>query len=440
MHCLRGLALPPPPLYRIPGAIRHSTRTGAVRARASPATAALRWVHTSKSLFETQSPLSHKPGNSEKNKDGALSESKSESAGLEQGQGVGSGEAKEVDYDDLILKFLQIGIQLDEDFNNRPKDVNDLNIYFPNRTMYLYNKEKDSHIFLVGTNHDDPISVKTINQVMDLVQPNSAFIELSYDPFMSMRHMGNKFQFMMEKQYVKNEPTWYNYWKKRYHFNKRRKYKAEFQKTLHPGDMVAGIEKAVQIGARVIFGDLSNQALKERLRLELKRFYPDKEFDLDRVYKAVTWGEESELGDNYFNSKGLDFDKFVMRSTSVRFERDVVFINGLKNKCQGKRVVAVLGRGHLEGIATYWDSWEERMADLGMVPENLDDHEYSFNDHAFVRALKNPNMSLEKLSAIYDVYAEEMTADPGAKARMVDFVQNKRGGSKSHASFFKVVK
>jgi len=84
----------------------------------------------------------------------------------------------------------------------------------------------------------------------------------------------------------------------------------------------------------------------------------------------------------HLRSKGFDIIRFYESSLILKPARDCVFINCLRNNCRGKRVVGIVGKGHMEGIVEHWERLETRMEEVAITKNDLSDpgNKNMFND------------------------------------------------------------
>eukprot|EP01125_Pyxidicula_operculata_P018164 TRINITY_DN6440_c0_g1_i1.p1 TRINITY_DN6440_c0_g1~~TRINITY_DN6440_c0_g1_i1.p1 ORF type:complete len:313 (-),score=28.04 TRINITY_DN6440_c0_g1_i1:119-1057(-) len=263
---------------------------------------------------------------------------------------------------EITKPFLEKAIDLDKKNQESKKQSAAL--------MYLNDEKNDRHFYIIGTTHlDAKKGAEIVHEVMDLVKPDSLMLELTYPHYWKLRSISLPYLYLMEKR-ESQPPSLLNHWFKMFYLwlNSRWGWKLD-----QLGELVVATEAAEKYGCNdIVLADYANETVTNLLRDEIKRFH-SADINVDRVIKFFLKGEQKVQDYYYFRSKGFDIERFMANSMTITHLRDVVFINALRNRCKGKKVVGIVGIGHLKGIVNFWDRLSDRMVELNITQDQLID-------------------------------------------------------------------
>ncbi len=211
-------------------------------------------------------------------------------------------------------------------------------------------------VFLVGTAH---VSKKSRDEVTDIIKtekPDVVAIELCENRYHALKNK-EAWQDTQIKDVIKQGQT-YLFLSSLILSNIQRKIGKELG--IDPGaEMLAAIETAEKSGAKLVFLDRDVQVtlkrafnampLMEKLKVVKSLFFDTLTADVDEAF-VENLKKEDVLADA--------MEELARTAPSVKRilvdERDV-FMAGMLQRAEGKKIVAVVGAGHVEGIKRYID-------------------------------------------------------------------------------------
>lgn len=225
-------------------------------------------------------------------------------------------------------------------------------------------------ILLIGTAHVSKESAEEVKMIIEREQPDTVCIELDDVRFESMQNK-ERFQNTDIIQIIKN---------KKVLSMMANLVLASFQKKLadqlgiNPGaEMMQGIQSAQEIGAELVMADRDIQTTLNRVwrnvgfsgKIKLLTQLVASVFDDEEITEA----ELSELKELDALDKMLDelAEIFPELKRTLIDERDMYLAEKIKH-APGKKVVAVLGAGHLPGVRREIEK-DHDLRSLEVVPE-----------------------------------------------------------------------
>jgi len=232
---------------------------------------------------------------------------------------------------------------------------------------------KDKEIILVATAHVSEESVRLVQETIELEQPDTVCVELDEGRYKNIQNP-RAWEQTNITQVVRDKKV--SFMLIQLVLSAYQKRLAKKLGTKPGGDMIQGIKSAEEVGAKLVLADRNIQTTllrtwrllgrKERLKLLL-------------VLNSLVFGSEK---DNDISEEEMAklLEKDMLTSlleemqdevpTIVRVlihERDQYLANKIKN-APGKKIVAVLGAGHVPGVIEEIDK-EQDMARINTVPK-----------------------------------------------------------------------
>lgn len=236
----------------------------------------------------------------------------------------------------------------------------------PNLTRLEY---EGREIFIVGTAHISQRSVEQVNRVIETIRPDTVCVELDETRYKAM---------VDEDQ-----------WKKLDVFRIVREQKvlfllsslalSSFQRRMgaklgvKPGaELLAAVNKAKEVGAELVLADRDIQATLKRTWSNLSLWNKSKTiaalFGSFLSTEEISEEQIEKLKDRDNISEAMKAFAREMPDVQVPLidERDRYLMSSVQ-EAPGKRIVAVVGAGHVEGMVTYLGKSIDR-AELSKIP------------------------------------------------------------------------
>jgi len=250
---------------------------------------------------------------------------------------------------------------------------------------HLYNKDNGAEIFLVGTKHVFERCSKDVQNLISEVRPDAVMIEL--DPIRRdklverFRSDGQMSDSDFARSFIVPRDINFNIFESLL----RKFYDYLRFLGLVPGkEFYVALQEAEKLNAEVILGDRDINVTISRIKLQdvVANFMgsflsslKNPDLKILKDFQNFNRGDQREnfyrLFESMHNRKDVDdiTDLFRQRFPAIAKvlidERDLYMISQLK-RCNKKKIVAVVGIGHLTGIEKYWDRFEERREVLKM--------------------------------------------------------------------------
>jgi pheromone shutdown protein TraB len=241
-------------------------------------------------------------------------------------------------------------------------------------------------VYLVGTAHVSAESAREVRELMRVVKPSSVMLELCDERLRSMREKlaapsgRADARLTFATRAVKDFASAFR------GGDARDGLLAAAMKTMYGffklsglepgGEFIAAIEEADRQGARVVCGDRNVRETLRRVRERLTFTDvvniatgrqkpggppppPGMDGDFDDIENIV-----ESLKTREAIARMREFMRFQMPDVARVFvdERDQIMTDAIVNRCQGERVVAVVGMAHMDGIEHYWELAQKRDA------------------------------------------------------------------------------
>jgi len=247
-------------------------------------------------------------------------------------------------------------------------------------TSLLRSDDSDNEIYVIGTAHISDQSAKEVTDLIRLVKPDKVFIELCPPRAAKLRHQGEDkedgFQLAIEKALQKFSSGGFpmmggglgvemirTAFKGFYGLLKRYGYV--------PGvEMLAAMKEADRVGAKLYFGDQNGDETLRKLKdafqpsMLMKAMATPPPQELEQAMNEGSLGDKVEALKTRKNAKLMSEwmeDVFPSIANVLIHQRDTITAHNLITHCgKEKKVVAVVGLAHLDGIEKEWQRLKKK--------------------------------------------------------------------------------
>lgn len=243
-------------------------------------------------------------------------------------------------------------------------------------TSLLRSEGSDNEVYLIGTAHVSGESANEVSDLIDLVQPQTVFVELDPPRAARLIHENqDKFEEQLQQAVASltknlpvqvlgpNETLIGDYI--------RAFYKTMKKYGLVPGiDMLSAIKAGQRVEANLFYGDRdANDTLRELTAtlnppMFLKGMTTPIPDELQKSFRqAMSSGGFENLGDRVEQIKTREYAQqmtdwmqraFPETAAVLIHKRDMHMAQNLRKHCNAGKVVAVVGIAHMDGIEREW--------------------------------------------------------------------------------------
>jgi len=249
----------------------------------------------------------------------------------------------------------------------------------PSSAVILRSPYSGAEVILVGTIHVSKESCREVREVIDHFRPDVVFLELCrarepllHEPRESSSSSSSSPPSSQQapKSSSRSRRSIFEYLLGDY----VRKISATMKVTLGQ-EFRTGNAEAKRIGAKVVLGDRSVHVTVQRAWRGLSLWQKIKLIVWMLRSSSVSKDEIEKLIEDV-EKKGLDFissllkelDEFPSLSTAILHERDLYMAEHLR-RIPAKRMVAVVGKGHIPGIQREWSNPNIDVSSLCKIPQ-----------------------------------------------------------------------
>eukprot|EP00977_Amphora_coffeiformis_P025887 scaffold22839_cov171-Amphora_coffeaeformis.AAC.6 len=259
-------------------------------------------------------------------------------------------------------------------------------------TSLLRSEQRDNEVYLIGTAHVSQKSATEVIDLIELVQPQSVFIEL--DPVRAAKLWQDQhYQDSMERQLQQAAGTITRHLPAQVLLGNNEQKVAEYITAFYrmlkkyglvPGiDMLAGMRAGKQLGANLVYGDQDGnetirkltatlhpsmilRAMTTPMPASLQSTMYETLQSLSSSHQGNAW---ENLGDRVEDMKTRQHAHEMTDWLTRAFpdaahvligERDTIMAHNLLRHCASGRVVAVVGMAHMDGIEREWSRIDQK--------------------------------------------------------------------------------